>query len=87
MLWAFWLIVAYFYIIKPDYEYSWWWMFLHGPLIPANWVLSFFDPSKLCKAPLHTTVYNILWWISCICAVYTAIMQIIAIIMSFVRKK
>ena len=85
--WVFTFIVACFYTIKPDFEYSWWWMFIHGALIPANWVLSFFDASKLCKAPMHTTAYNILWWISCVCTIFTTMMQIIIIIKSLIRKK
>jgi hypothetical protein len=85
--WVLLLIVALFYTIKPDFEYSWWWVILHGPLIPANWILSFFDASKLCKAPIHTTVYNILWWISCVCTIFTTVMQAITLILSFFRKK
>lgn len=85
--WVLFLVVAYFYSIKPAYEYSWWWVILHGPLIPANWILSFFDPSKLCKAPIHTTTYNILWWISCICGVFTTVMQLISITIALIRKK
>lgn len=85
--WVILLIIAYFYSIKPGYEYSWWWMILHGPLIPANWVLSFFDGSKLCKAPLHTTMYNVFWWIACVCAVITTVLQVLSIITTLMKKK
>ena len=85
--WVLLLIIAYLYSIKPDFEYSWWWVILHGPLVPANWILSFFDASKLCKAPLHTTAYNILWWISCVLTIFTTVMQLIAVVMTLLRRK
>ena len=85
--WAILLIIALFYSIKPSFEYSWWWVILHGPLIPANWIISFFDPSKLCKAPIHTTVYNIFWWIACVCTTFATVMQLITVVMTLIKKK
>ena len=85
--WAELFVIAYFYNIKPDYEYSWWWMILHGLILPENWVLSLFDSAKYCKAPLHTTAYNVFWWIACIGATITTIFQVYTVIASLFRKK
>lgn len=85
--WAILFAIAYFYDIKPDYEYSWWWIILHGSIIPENWVISLFDFTKYCKAPLHTTAYNVFWWIACIVSTITIVFQVYTVIASFFRKK
>lgn len=60
--WIFWLIVAFIYDIKPDYEYGWVWGICHGPLVIPSWIISFFVPDKYCMAPLHTFGYAFWWW-------------------------
>ena len=81
-------IVAYFYDIKPDYEYTLGLgFFLHGPLVVWNWIISWFDADKLCKAPLHTDAYNFFWWFSAISAIVYFIIQAIALIIgTFLRR-
>lgn len=84
-----WFVIAYFYNIKPDYEYTWWWAMLwHGPMMVYNWIISLFDADKLCKAPLHTTAYNVWWWLSSIGSVIWFVSQIIILGVSlFFSKK
>ena len=48
VLWITAFIVAWFYNFQPDYECSWYWMYLHGWLISPNWIYSWFLDAKLC---------------------------------------
>lgn len=76
--WIFWLIVACFYNIKPDYEYGWaWGLFWHGPLAIPNWIISFFDSGKYCMAPLHTSGYAFWWWVMLLLNAYAQITTVL----------
>ena len=79
VLWVAAFIVAWFYNFQPDYEYSWYWVFLHGWLIIPNWIYSWFIDAKLCKPELYTTAYNIFWWMSLIGFSISFITSIISI--------
>lgn len=52
--------------IDPAKEYSWFAGLFHGAWVPGNWLLSLFMDDHLVKAPVHTTAYNIFWWIWCV---------------------
>lgn len=49
--------------INPETEYGWFMGVVHGLLLVPNWIISLFDASWLVKAPLHTQVYNVMWWV------------------------
>lgn len=86
VFWIIAFIIAWFYNFQPGYEYSWWWMFLHGPLIVPNWILSFFIDGKACRPELYTTAYGVLWWISTIGWVVTFISYVISLVAILFNK-
>ena len=49
--------------IDPQTEYGWFMGAVHGFLLVPNFIVSLFDGSWLVKAPLHTQMYNIDWWV------------------------
>ena len=74
-------IVAWFYNFKPDYEYSWYWIFFHGWLIIPDWIYSWFVDSKACKPELYTSAYNVFWWISVITSGISYLQFILTVIL------
>lgn len=84
LCWVAAFIVAWFYNFQPDYEYSWYWMFLHGWIIIPSWIYSWFIDTKLCKPELYTTGYNVFWWFSVICVSISIVFNIISFILSFI---
>ena len=49
--------------IDPGVEYRWFMGAVHGFLLVPNFIVSIFDGSWLIKAPIHTQMYNIDWWV------------------------
>ena len=49
--------------IDPQVEYGWFMGAVHGFLLVPNFIVSIFDGSWLIKAPIHTQMYNIDWWV------------------------
>ena len=49
--------------IDPGVEYGWFMGAVHGFLLVPNFIVSIFDGSWLIKAPIHTQMYNIDWWV------------------------
>lgn len=60
---AFGCLMAWILSINPFKEYGWFMGMIHGSLAPFNWVISWFSDAWFVKAPLHTTAYNVFWWI------------------------
>lgn len=66
-----WFVIAYFWCeVKPAEDYSWLYGIWHGSYFIPNWVISFFQDDRLCRAVEYTSSYGIFWWI---CAVLTSI--------------
>lgn len=73
--------------INPETEYGWFMGIVHGLLLVPNWVISLFDASWLMKAPLHTQMYNIDWWVCGIINVLYWLWAIAGATMSIVRGR
>ena len=57
-------VMAIFIYPDTNQEYSgFWYGVLHGNLAPANWIISFFDESRLFKAISYNNWYNWFWWL------------------------
>ena len=80
------LVVAYFLQISPTTDYGWFMGIVHGFLLVPNGIISLFDPSWLVKAPLHTQVYNIMWWMFGAISVVYWIWTIIGAIITMTRR-
>ena len=60
------LMISFFLCnIKPEIDSGWLRGLWHGGNFVQNLILSFFD-GRLLKAPVHSTAYNVFWWINCI---------------------
>ena len=68
--------------INPEKEYGWFMGNLHGAWSLHNWILSCFNGDILVKAPLHTSAYNIWWWIGLVFSVYSWIKSLLLIIIN-----
>lgn len=64
-------LIAWIFDISAAKEYGWIAGIFHGAWVPFNWIMSLFNSDLLVKAPIHTTGYNICWWIGCICSTIT----------------
>ena len=73
--------------INPEAEYGWFMGAVHGLLLVPNWLISLFDSSWLIKAPLHTRIYNIDWWVCGILDIAYWIWAIIGAVISIVRSR
>lgn len=73
-------VLAVIFDINPSKEYGWFAGGFHGCWLPANWIMSWFGDSVLMKAPIHTTAYNVFWWIGVVLGVWAWIKMILAII-------
>ena len=80
--------------ISATSEYGWFMGIVHGYLAPYNWVISWFSDSWLVKAPIHTTAYNVFWWIALISScgdfirsIFQLLMQWIALIVKKYEKE
>ena len=61
-------IAALFIYPTPGDTYSgFWWSLLtgafHGALLIPNWIISFFDHTRLIKASHYSGWYNFWWWL------------------------
>ncbi len=72
--------------INPQAEYGWLMGSVHGLLLVPNCIISVFDPSWLIKAPLHTSGYNICWWVLGICDILYWIWAIVGAVMAIARS-
>ena len=75
-------LVVTIFDINPEKEYGWFMGNLHGVWSLHNWILSCFNGDILVKAPLHTSAYNIWWWIGLVLSVYTWIEFLLSIIIN-----
>lgn len=73
--------------IKPLEEYGWFQGAMHGLLAIPNWLMSLFSNSVLIKAPIHTSAYNVSWWIGLIIAIINCIVYMIKCIACFIILK
>ncbi|MBQ9312847.1 MAG: SH3 domain-containing protein [Bacteroidales bacterium] len=73
-------IMCFIFPIYPETTYVWWEGMFHGGWLLPNWIISLFSDNWSYKAPLHTSAYNIWWWISAVLGVCTDIRLIISII-------
>lgn len=73
--------------INPAQEYGWFMGMVHGLLLVPNWFISIFDSTWLVKAPLHTSVYNIDWWVCGILNIIYWIWAVVGAVLSIVRSK
>lgn len=77
---GFWFGLAAIFDINPAKEYGWFAGIFHGFSLPTYWIMSWFSDSVLLKAPLHTTAYNVWWWIDVVFGVWWWIKMILIII-------
>lgn len=55
--------LAYWLQIEPEKEYGWFAGCIDGLLLVPNWLISLVKESWYIKAPIHTSMYNMAWWI------------------------
>ena len=82
-------VVAYLFSIEGGKEYGWFAGFFHGGWVVPNYIFSLFIDNYYVKAPLHTTAYNVFWWITCISGMIYLInilFKIIKLIRNISRK-
>ena len=78
--------LAWWLRIDPAQEYGWWMGIVHGLLLVPNWLISLFDSTWLVKAPLHTQMYNIDWWVCGILNIIYWLWAVIGAVISIVRR-
>lgn len=76
-------LIAWIFDINPLKEYGWFMGWLHGAWALFNWVMSLFNDAVFVKAPLHTSAYNVFWWIGLVFTVWTEIKLLLSAIVSF----
>lgn len=81
------LAAAFLLRINPEVEYGWFMGVIHGFLLVPNWLISLFDSAWLVKAPIHTSVYNTMWWIVGILDIIYWIWAIIGAIIAMSRRQ
>lgn len=79
--------LAWILSINPAKEYGWFMGLIHGGLLVPNWLIGLFDGSWLTKAPIHTSMYNVDWWITAILnVIYWAWLALAVIVKIFSRR-
>ena len=78
-------LLAWIFDIQATHEYGWFLGWCHGSWFIPNWIMSLFNDAVLTKAPLHTSAYNIFWWIGLILTCWYTFTNIISTIIS-IRK-
>ena len=78
--------LAWWLRIDPAQEYGWWMGIVHGLLLVPNWLISLVDSTWLVKAPLHTQMYNIDWWVCGILNIIYWLWAVIGAVISIVRR-
>lgn len=63
------MIVAWIFDIDPTKEYGWFAGGFDGAVFVPNYIISLFNSNWLTKAPIHTSAYNVFWWISTVTTV------------------
>lgn len=63
--------------IEPEQSYGWFMGLIHGGLLIPNWILSFFMEDWLVKAPIHSVMYTIDWWIMAVICGFSWLMNVI----------
>ena len=75
-------VLAIIFDISPTKEYGWFAGGFHGVWAPAYWIMSWFSDNVLVKAPIHTTAYNIFWWVGVITGVWSWFKMLLSIILN-----
>ncbi|MFI3319117.1 MAG: hypothetical protein SNH88_08030 [Rikenellaceae bacterium] len=74
--------------VEPGKVYEWGRGMNMGFWFPVNYVVSFFKDGVVVKDALHTSGYNIWWWICCIWASAYVIIKIFSVLIgAFVLRK
>lgn len=81
------LLAAWLLRIDPATDYGWFMGIVHGVLLVPDWIISLFDKTWLLKAPLHTQMYNICWWICGVLNVIYWLWAITGTIMTIASRK
>ena len=63
-------VLAWIFSIEEGKEYGWFAGIWHGTWWPQNLIISFFKSGWYAKAPIHTTMYSIMWWLWAIGTVF-----------------
>lgn len=79
-------LIAWIFDISAAKEYGWLAGLFHGAWVPYNWIMSLFGSDLLLKAPIHTTGYNIWWWIACISSTITFVFSGIILTIIKIRQ-
>lgn len=80
-------ILGAIFAIDPAKEYSWLGGFFHGAWTAGNWILSLFMDDHLIKATIHTSSYNIFWWIGFAILALTCFSNFIILLFGVNNKK
>lgn len=72
--------------IDPAQEYNWFMGIVHGLLLVPDWIISLFDSSWLIKAPEHTAMYNVCWWVCGILNIVYWIWAVTGAVISIIRR-
>ena len=75
-------LLVWIFSIEGGKEYGWFAGMFHGGWVPYNWIRSWFFDGIYLQAPLHTTMYSVMWWIFCALGVPCAIIFILRVISS-----
>ncbi len=77
---------AYLLRIDPQTDYGCFMGGVHGLLLVPNWLLSIFNHEWMIKAQLHTSAYNIAWWVCGIIDIAYWAWAIIGAIISMAKR-
>lgn len=80
-------ILGAIFSIDPTKEYGWFGGMFHGAWVIGNWILSLFMDDHLVKAPLHTTAYNVFWWIWCVFVLISCFFNLVALLFGGNKNK
>lgn len=69
-------LLAWIFDINPLKEYGWLMGCFHGAWLIPNWIMSLFNDAVLTKALLHTSAYNVFYWIFLVINVWVWIRMI-----------
>jgi hypothetical protein len=78
-------LIAYFlvHIKMNEYYGGIFWGSWHGVFAPYNWILQWFDSSRIIKATTYNSWYNFTWWCGIISSIAASVGVIIDSISSF----
>lgn len=78
-------LLCWLFNIEGNKEYGWFAGFWHGLWVPYNWIRSCIFNDIYIKAPLHTSAYNVIWWIFCCLSVLASINSFFSFIKNLLR--